>query len=174
MQRPGSPNEPAPARPATGLLREFLDVTRDFEASLRAELRVNQTDLEAMEHLIMHGPLSASELARRLGRSTAATTTAIDRLTALGHAHRERNSRDRRGIIVVPSPASRERAMGRLMPMIMAVDRALDSFDESEQRAITRYLELVVAAYRAHADSSGDEPRSAGDEAVSARPRPPR
>ncbi len=138
-------------RRATLLLREFLDVSELFERSLGAELDVNPTDLEAMEHLLMSGPLGPSELARRLGISTASTTTAIDRLVALGHVTREPNPNDRRGVLVVPQEASRARAMNRLMPVILALDAELDNFTTDEQEAITLYLQRVVDLYREHA-----------------------
>lgn len=140
---------------ATRLLREFLEVSEMFERALGAELEVNATDLEAMEHLLMSGPLGPSELARRLGISTASTTTAIDRLVALGHVTREPNPHDRRGVLVVPQQASRERAMGRLMPMILGLDAELNDFTEDEQAAITLYLRKVVDLYRQHAGAEG-------------------
>jgi len=159
--RDASPEElTAPREPqvheATRLLRAFLDVSASFEKSLGAELRVNKTDLEAMEHLLMSGPLGPSELARRLGISTASATIAIDRLVAVGHVTREPNPHDRRGVLVVPQDASRAQAMARLMPMIMGVDAQLDHFSPDEQDAITRYLRRVVDLYRQHA---GEDPR---------------
>ena len=145
---------------ATRLLREFLDVSELFERALGAELEVNATDLEAMEHLLMSGPLGPSELSRRLGISTASTTIAIDRLVALGHVTREPNPHDRRGVLVVPQEASRERAMGRLMPMILGLDAELDHFTEEQQAAITLYLRRVVDLYRQHAGADiGSRPR---------------
>lgn len=136
---------------ATQLLREFLDVTAQFERALGTELSVNPTDLQAMEHLLMSGPLSPGELARRLRISTASTTAAIDRLVAVGHVTREPDPGDRRRLLIVPQPASRERAMARLVPMIMGVNAQLDAFDDSERDAITRYLRGVVEHYREHA-----------------------
>ena len=135
---------------ATLLLREFLDVTNDFERSLGDELSVNPTDLSAMEHLIATGPLSPTALAERLGLSSGAVTTVIDRLESLGHVHRTPNPGDRRGTLVVPEPASVGRAMGRIIPMVTEVDRAIHAFDDVEQAIITRYLESVVATYRTH------------------------
>lgn len=148
---PRESREPREPREPTRLLREFLDVSDLFERSLGAELEVNATDLEAMEHLLMSGPLGPSELARRLRISTASTTIAIDRLVALGHVTREPNPNDRRGVLVVPQEASRRRAMERLMPMIMGVDAQLDTFTPEEQDAISRYLRQVVDVYRRHA-----------------------
>lgn len=158
--RAGQPGEGPPARPATRLLRDLLDVTEDFERSLGTQLTVNPTDLDAMQHLIMSGPLSPTDLARRIGLSPAATTTVIDRLEALNHVHREPNPADRRGVRVVPSEASRARAMATIMPMIMGVDRVLDDFSTDEQDVVTRYLERVVDVYRVHAAPPGGSPTS--------------
>jgi DNA-binding MarR family transcriptional regulator len=159
-----NPREPAselavdgpPVRPATMLLRELLDVSDLFEARLRGHLSVNPTDLEAMEHLLSSGPLGPSELSRRLGISTAATTTAIDRLVGLGHVTRAAHPSDRRGVLVVPTDTSRDSAMALLLPMIMGVDAVLDRFTADEQRIITDYLSAVVEVYRAHAGASED------------------
>ena len=139
---------------ATVLLREIRELSSAFEGHLGSELTVNPTDLTAMEHLIQDGPLTPTELARRLRVSTAAATTVIDRLTAVGHVTRTPNPADRRGVLVVPAPASVARAMGALMPMIMDIDGVLGHFSEAEQSVITDYLERVVAAYRAHIPTS--------------------
>lgn len=148
---PAGPPVGPPVRPPTMLLRAVLDVTDDLEQALGEELAVNPTDLHAMEHLIMSGPLSPSELSRRLGVTSAATTTVIDRLAAVGHVRREPHPSDRRGVRVVASDASSARAMGRIMPMIAGVDSVLDEFDDDEREAIARYLERVVEVYRQHA-----------------------
>ena len=134
----------------TWLLREMREVTTEFEERLGEQLTVNQTDLAAMEHLIQDGPLTPTELARRLGLTTAAMTTSIDRLTAVGHVTRSPNPADRRGILVVPAPASVGRAMGMLLPMIMGIDRVLDSYDEAQREVIASYLREVVEVYRSH------------------------
>ncbi len=138
-----------PARAPTVLLREILDVTADFEAHLGRELAVNPTDLKAMEHLISSGPLSPTELARRLDITTAAVTSVVDRLTAASHVTRSQHPTDRRGVVVEAAPQSIARAMGTLMPMIMGIDRVLDEFGDDEQGVIAEYLERVRDVYRA-------------------------
>jgi DNA-binding MarR family transcriptional regulator len=148
----------SPARPQprwdvgapTALLREFLKVSEDFERRLARELQVNATDLAAMEHLIQSGPLSPSEIAARLGVTTAAATTIVDRLARVGHVTRRSNEQDRRGVVVVPETESVRRALGVILPMVQAVDGALDEFDEPEQQAIAAYLHRVLEIYRAH------------------------
>ena len=106
MQNPQQTRLPMPVHPATTRLRDILELTTRFELHVGKELSVNPTDLDAMEELIKDGPLSPTELARRLGVSTAAVTTVVDRLTAVGHVTRIANPEDRRGVLVVPAPAS--------------------------------------------------------------------
>jgi len=170
MQR--VPETAAPGRgsfavhPATTLLRDILDLTGDFERHLGRALTVNPTDLEAMEELIRDGALSPTELARRLNMSTAAVTTVVDRLTAVGHVSREPNPDDRRGILVVPRPESVRKAMATLMPMILGMDAVVSGFDEAERETITAYLRAVADVYRAQL--SPDDAASAGDASGSA------
>ena len=142
-------------RPATQLMRDVLDISREFQAHMRTELTVNSTDLDAMEHLIAYGPMGPTDLAKRLGLSTAAATTVVDRLVALGHAERTQHPTDRRGVVVVPSLASVAKAMGEIMPMVRGIDAALDGFTDEEQATITRYLERVVVSYRSRLPSPG-------------------
>jgi DNA-binding MarR family transcriptional regulator len=146
MQREERPE----ARPATRALREILEVSEEFSARMGRHLSVNPTDLSAMEHLIMAGPLGPSELARRLGVTPPAVTAVVDRLEALGHVSRTTNPADRRGVVVTPTPGSVAQAMGMLMPMVTDIDAVLDSFSPAEQAVITDYLDRVVAAYREH------------------------
>lgn len=144
------PDEPRMrVRRPTELVREVREVSQEFELHVGRQLTVNPTDLHAMEHLIQSGPLSPTELARRLDISTAAATTVVDRLTALGHTTRTQHPTDRRGVVVVPSPESVARAMTTLMPMISGIDGVLDEFDADEQETITTYLERVIEVYRA-------------------------
>lgn len=146
----GTSFEREPPHKATLLLREIRELSAAFERRLEAELAVNATDLGAMEHLIQDGPLSPTELSKRLRVSTAACTTIVDRLSAAGHASRIPNPTDRRGILVVPVPATVERALGSILPMVIGIDQVLASFSASEKAVITDYLARVVDVYRTH------------------------
>lgn len=145
------------ARPATVLIRDFLDVNAEFEKHVGRELAVNATDRQAMEHLIMTGPLSPTQLARRLSITTAAVTSVVDRLVALGHVNRHDHPTDRRAVVVVANPASVRRAMGTIMPMIAGIDAVLDEFDADEQRVIATYLQRVLDSYRTHIPEAGPD-----------------
>jgi DNA-binding MarR family transcriptional regulator len=135
-------------REASLLLREILNLTSAFEATVSSALSVNRRDFDAMQHLIQDGPLSPTDIAHRLGVTTAAATVIVDRLTAVGHVTRQPHPTDRRAVLVVPNPDSVRQAMGRILPLIMGVDRALDDFGPGEQAAITEYLRRVVELYK--------------------------
>ncbi|QEE60267.1 MarR family transcriptional regulator [Salinibacterium sp. dk2585] len=139
---------------STHLLREVIQLSDVFESSLARELTVNKTDLEAMEHLIQHGPTSPTELARVLGISTAAATVVVDRLSRVGHVTRQPHPTDRRAVSVVPADASIARAFQHLMPMIMGIDGVIRDYTPEQQDVITDYLRKVVHVYRGSIPSS--------------------
>lgn len=129
---------------ASLLLRRILTLNDEVAKRLADELQVNPTDFDAMQHLIESGPLSPSELATRLGITTAAATMAVDRLVKVGHVSRQPHPSDRRRLLVVPQEESVRRAMTRLLPMIIETDALLARYTEAEQAAITDYLARTV------------------------------
>ncbi|MBM7026160.1 MarR family transcriptional regulator [Clavibacter zhangzhiyongii] len=144
----GVPAEAGEAGELGRILRDVLGLAAHFERRLGGVLEVNPTDMKAMEHLIQEGSLSPTELAGRLGVSTAAATLVVDRLVEVGHVDRRPHPHDRRRVVVVPRPASVGRAMAELMPMIGGVARAADSLTAAERAAVTRFLGEVREVYR--------------------------
>jgi len=144
----GVPAEAHEAGELGRILRDVLGLAAGFERRLGAVLEVNPTDMKAMEHLIQEGSLSPTELAGRLGISTAAATLVVDRLVEVGHVDRRPHPHDRRRVVVVPRPASVGRAMAELMPMIGGVARAADALTDEERAAVTRFLGEVREVYR--------------------------
>ena len=64
--------------PATVLLRQILELNEVMEFAMRREMSLNETDFQAMQHLIKHRSMSPGELAQFLHLTAAATTTVID------------------------------------------------------------------------------------------------
>jgi DNA-binding MarR family transcriptional regulator len=153
----GAAGGPPALHEATLLLQEFLQSSDRFARMLSGRLDVNATDFRAMEHLLRAGSLTPGDLARRLGISSAAVTTSVDRLVARGHVRREPDPADRRRIRVVPAEESSERANGIVSPMVRALDAELTGFTIAEQRAITEYLRRVVDTMRTHAAGGSDD-----------------
>lgn len=141
------------ALPETGeigdQLREISTLSNRFQKYVARSLSVNDTDLSAMEHLMTEGPLSPSDLARRLDISTAATTVVVDRLSALGHVHREPHAHDRRKVVVVPSPASVQTTFETLIPMLAGLSGVTSRLSDGDRATVERFLSDVIAVYSA-------------------------
>jgi DNA-binding MarR family transcriptional regulator len=150
--------QPIETNPINDSLREINTLSRAFERRLGTVLTVNPTDLAAMEHLIQEGPLTPSDLAARLGVTTAASTLVVDRLVALGHVERHRHASDRRKIVVVPSRSSVERAIDELMPVIAGVAGLVDDLAPAERELVAGFLERVIALYRSAVAAPLDRP----------------
>lgn len=131
-------------RPPTLLVQEVIGLNKAFESATARDMGVNGTDMAALGEVMMSGPLSPTQLARRLSVSTAAVTTIVDRLEAGGHVVRAKHPTDRRAVLVTPTPESVARAMRDLMPVAQAIDSALDEFDDAEREVIARYLTAVT------------------------------
>jgi DNA-binding MarR family transcriptional regulator len=129
-------------------LHEIVMLSRAFERHVGKALEVNATDLAAMEHLMQEGPLTPSELSRRLDISTAATTLVVDRLVALGHAQRHPHASDRRKVVVVPAPASVMRAVDELTPVIGGVAALVQDLSAAERSVVEAFLARVVDVYQ--------------------------
>ena len=134
-------------QPATSLLREVMEKNAAFSKIVGERLDINETDFQAMEHLIANGPMKAGDLARAVGISPGSATVMIDRLVAVGHVTREANPNDRRGVLVTPNPASVSAAWAQISPLIFASEGILETFSSSERDAVERYLREMLKVY---------------------------
>lgn len=90
--------------------------------------------------------MGPSELAQRVGVTTAAASGIVDRLAARGHAERQPHPTDRRRTAVVCTASGREELMGHLMPMFLELARLDADLTEEERAVVGRFL---TAAERA-------------------------
>src|SRR5205809_3277262 len=106
---------PWPESPATGTgRRERADLETAFGAGIRRtgalmqlmgqaaadRIGINATDLNCLNILSFSGRMTAGELARATGLTTASITGVIDRLEEAGYVTRERDPHDRRRVVV--------------------------------------------------------------------------
>ncbi|MCX8530276.1 MAG: MarR family transcriptional regulator [Rhodoluna sp.] len=133
---------------ATMLLREVIDSSAEYSRMVGAKLDVNETDFEAMQHLIERGPMTAGDLAKAVGVSPGSATVMIDRLVAVGHVTREPNPNDRRGVVVVPNRESVAEAWKLISPLITASEEALKKVTPEELAAIENYLNTMLKIYQ--------------------------
>jgi DNA-binding MarR family transcriptional regulator len=75
-----------------------------FDQAVADAVGLNRTDLRCVDVLVLEGPVSAGRLAAVTGLTTGAMTTALDRLERAGLVRRERDTVDRRRVLVYATP----------------------------------------------------------------------
>ena len=120
---------------------------------------VHWTDFEALDVLDWTGPITAGELARRVGLTSGAITGVIDRLERDGWVRRARDPADRRKVIVemVPGRVDVEQQAALFAPLVADIEAVSERFDDDQLAAILTYLsgcndaiERSTARLRAH------------------------
>lgn len=111
---------------------------------------MNQTDWDCLDVLDWTGPITAGELAKRVGLTSGAITGVLDRLEKLGFARRVADPRDRRRVIVeitidpmvVPAD-ERHAALHALFGQLGAeMFEASEQFDADDLEAILRWMRI--------------------------------
>lgn len=95
-------------------------------------------------------PITAGELAVRLGLGPPATTALVDRLEAAGHVRRTRDPQDRRKVTIVMQPPARQVATEYFVPLGRLMTEALDGTSAHDlQRATDIVRRLITAVTQA-------------------------
>lgn len=113
-----------------------------FHNAVSARAGLNVTDFNCVNLLSMEGPLTAGEIAQRTGLTRGgAVTTMIDRLEAAGYVRRERDTADRRRVLVQVVP---EKVFPNIVPLFDGFNAAwgelLDGYGDEELSLLLTYL----------------------------------
>jgi DNA-binding MarR family transcriptional regulator len=127
-------------------LREVSGQGVLYSQAIAERLRVNSTDLECLDIIVMHGPVTAGELARATGLTSGAVTGVIDRLARAGFARREADPADRRKVLVRASAAGLRRAAPLYKPMEQASLAVLAAYDDAELALLLGFLRRTYEA----------------------------
>lgn len=128
-------------------LREFSDVSRRIMPALARRARLTHTEMAVLEALGEH-PVGPTEIADRLGVTTAAASGIVDRLVGHGHAERTRHPDDRRRTVVQLTESGRRELLDHLMPMFLPLARLDAALDDADREVVVRYLTAATAAMR--------------------------
>ena len=83
-------------------MRIFMAHAVLFQEAVAKSVGLNTTDLQCANLLLLHGPATPGELAKRAGITAGGAITAvIDRLERAGLVRRSRDTVDRRRVVVV-------------------------------------------------------------------------
>ncbi|MEW9533833.1 MarR family winged helix-turn-helix transcriptional regulator [Microbispora sp. NPDC049125] len=91
-------------------------------------------------------PATPGMLGARLGLNSAGTTAVIDRLERLGHVRRERDSGDRRRVLLTVEESAVALGWSFFGPLIHEIVTIMGRFDEADQAIIERFLNDVHEA----------------------------
>ena len=116
---------------AEGALQAYERSNRAFDDAVARALRLNPTDLRALDWLA-EGPRSAGELRDGTGLSSAATTTLIDRLEGRGFVERVGDPADRRRVVVRLTRAGADRITRYYGPIVTDGQSLFSKFSPGE------------------------------------------
>jgi|SRR5579875_459594 len=94
---------------------------------------INPTDLNCLNILSLGGEVTAGQLAQATGLTTASITGVVDRLEQAGYVRRERDTKDRRRVVIhmLPEPVLRD-VVTVFAPMLAAWQAAADGYTDAE------------------------------------------
>lgn len=140
-------------------LRELRTQLSLVHHQVGTKVALKDVDLDCLELIGRHGPLSPSALARRAGLHPATMTGVLDRLQRGGWVVRERDpaASDRRAV-AVRAVRGRNAELFRLYAgMNTALDELCAGYTDAELELIADFLRRTTAAGRTAADElAGD------------------
>jgi DNA-binding MarR family transcriptional regulator len=112
---------------------------------------LNATDLNCLNILSFSGNMTAGELARTTGLTTASITGVVDRLEAAGYVTRERDPADRRRVVIT---IVLEKALSNVAsvfaPMITDWQQLAAQYSDDELRLIVGFYDRMEQVLRKH------------------------
>jgi DNA-binding MarR family transcriptional regulator len=138
-------------------LRELSIQLSLLNHQVGAHVDLNDVDLDCLDLIARHGPLSPSALARRAGLHPATMTGILDRLERGGWVARQRDPSDRRAV-VVRALRDRTAELFRLYAgMNGSMDQICAGYGDSELELLADFLHRTATAGRSATDElAGD------------------
>jgi DNA-binding MarR family transcriptional regulator len=138
-------------------LRELSIQLSLLNHQVGAHADLKDVDLDCLDLISRHGPLSPSALSRRAGIHPATMTGILDRLERGGWIARERDPADRRAI-AVRALRDRSAELFRLYSgMNSSMDRVVADYEESQLELVADFLRRTTDAGRTATDElAGD------------------
>jgi MarR family transcriptional regulator, 2-MHQ and catechol-resistance regulon repressor len=121
--------------------------TRSIEA-----FAVGLSDFGVMELLLHKGPQPVNEIGRRIGLTSGAITTAVDRLESCKLVTREADPGDRRARVVRLTARGREQAGKLFAGHKMVMDSAGSELSKTERATLIQLLKKLGASAEARVE----------------------
>jgi DNA-binding MarR family transcriptional regulator len=112
---------------------------------------INATDLNCLNILSFSGSLTAGDLAKATGLTTASITGVVDRLEAAGFVTRERDPADRRRVVVsIVLEKAVSQVASRFAPMVADWQELAAGYSDDELRLIVEFYGRMEQIIRKH------------------------
>jgi DNA-binding MarR family transcriptional regulator len=111
-----------------------------------SQLELKDVDLDCLDILDAHGPLSPTELARRAGLHPATMTGILDRLERGGWIVRERDPSDRRAVSVRAVHERYAELLRLYSGLSRSMNKLLAEYSDSELATIADFLRRTIDA----------------------------
>lgn len=141
------------ARRRRRLTRQVKDELRELGTQLSLHGRAVGTrvdfrdvDLDCLDLVARHGPISPSALARRAGLHPATMTGVLDRLERGGWITRERDASDRRAVTVRASRTRNAELYGHFSGMNTRLDDIFADYSDADLELIAKFLNRTTKA----------------------------
>jgi DNA-binding MarR family transcriptional regulator len=105
---------------------------------------------------------TAGYLARITGLTTGTITGLLDRLEKARFVRRERDTEDRRKVIVKVLPGGAQKVEKIMAPLSEDMNKALQAFTEEELKAVVRFFEVTEGAVARHVERIQEQREIAG------------
>jgi len=127
-------------------LRELRIELAVLNHRVGSKIEIKDIDLDCLDVIVRHGPLSPTALARRVGIHLATMTGILARLESGGWIVRDRVDNDRRAVLVRGVP-DKQRDIVRLYGgMNNALDDILDSYSDDQIDLVVDFLRRCTQA----------------------------
>lgn len=130
-------------------LQAYQRATQALDDEVGRALGVGPADLRCLDWLVDE-PRSASELARRVGLTPAATTSMIDRLERKGFVRRTADPADRRRVLVEMTEEGQRRTWELYGPMVTEGMPMLESLTTAELTLFVKHLVAIREITECH------------------------
>src|ERR1700722_13281683 len=115
------------------------------------QIGINATDLNCLNILSFSGHMTAGELARATGLTTASITGVIDRLEEAGYVSRERGPSDRRRVVVTLALDQAMRNVASVfLPVLRDWREMAARYSDDELRLIVDFYGRMEQVFRNH------------------------
>lgn len=116
-----------------------------IDEAMERALDVNRSDLRCL-NVLEHGPLTPTEIGRRLDMTSGSVTALVDRLADRGLVSRNPSEHDRRSNVVQLQPGAFQQLGQRYRLVAESITQAFDHLtDRDHKRAVENLDELIRA-----------------------------